>query len=396
MTPRERILATLRHETPDRIPTDAWFHPEVMQTLKQHFKTDDKSVVLNALGIEGWGGLSAWIEFPEFEQRCRPRPGHPESHRAIWLDDRTYEDAWGIRWRWGDADRYQQWLSGPLQDAENAKAALQYRFPTIENIREPDGYAERVAALKRSQLFVSGGIENPFKRLWHLRGYENALMDYLANRDLVDAIYDRLFDCCTEACVRMARAGVDMIQVVGDIAMQDRIIMGPELWREVDKPRWAKLIAACRRVNQEAAFFFHSDGKLTDLIGDLIEVGFTVINPIQPECVDPVEVKKQWGDRITLHGCISLQRTLPFGSVADVRHEVEGLIRHCGYNGGLVLMPSNVIQPDTPAENIIACFQTARDFAPRPRNFSGASFSGSHSRKSRNPAHAQNRIGRTG
>jgi uroporphyrinogen-III decarboxylase len=57
-----------------------------------------------------------------------------------------------------------------------------------------------------------------------------------------------------------------------------------------------------------------------------------------------------------------LQRTLPFGTVADVRAEVEGLIRHCGHNGGLVLMPSNVIQPDTPIENVIACYHAARDF----------------------------------
>jgi uroporphyrinogen decarboxylase len=153
-----------------------------------------------------------------------------------------------------------------------------------------------------------------------------------------------------------------MIKVVGDVAMQDRIIMGPKPWREVDKPRWAKLIAACRAANPAIRFFFHSDGKLTDLVDDLVDVGFTVINPIQPECMDPVMVKKRWGSRITLHGCISIQKTLPFGTVADVRNEVEALIRECGRDGGLVLMPSNVIQPDTALENIIACYHAARNF----------------------------------
>ena len=89
---------------------------------------------------------------------------------------------------------------------------------------------------------------------------------------------------------------------------------------------------------------------------------WVVINPLQPECMDPVDVKRRWGDRIALHGGISLQRTLPYGTPDEVREEVETLIRTCGYNGGLVVFPSNVIQPDTPMENIIACFHAARDF----------------------------------
>ena len=187
-------------------------------------------------------------------------------------------------------------------------------------------------------------------------------MDYLANVDVLEAVYDRLFALYTEMAVGITRAGVDMIKIVGDVAMQDRVTMGPEPWRRFDKPRMARLIDACRAVNPDVVFFFHSDGQLTELVDDLIDVGFTVINPIQPECMDPVEVKRRWGERITLYGCVSIQRTLPFGSAAEVRCEVEGLIRRCGYNGGLVLMPSNNIQPDTPVENIIACYHAARDF----------------------------------
>jgi uroporphyrinogen decarboxylase len=72
-------------------------------------------------------------------------------------------------------------------------------------------------------------------------------------------------------------------------------------------------------------------------------------------------VKRRWGDRLTIHGCISIQQTLPFGTVDEVRREIETLITECGHDGGLVLMPSNNVQPDTPVENIIACYHTARD-----------------------------------
>ncbi|MBI4024237.1 MAG: hypothetical protein HY360_04595 [Verrucomicrobia bacterium] len=385
MTPRERILTALGHETPDRTPTDGWFHPEVVDALKRQFQTGDWAVVLHQLGIEGWADLSPQIRFVGYDARATPRPGraegqdgirlparghgkrstaHPSfssSPRAVWLDANSYEDPWGIRFSMGAGDRYQRWLSGPLQDAESAEAVARYPFPSANHIVEPDDYANRVAQLKRDGHFVSGGMENPFKRLWHLRGYENALMDYLSNLEVLEAVYNPLFTLATDLCVRMARAGVDMIKVVGDVAMQDRITMGGGAWRKVDKPRFAKLVAAARAVNKNLRFFFHSDGKLTDLMDDLIDIGFDVINPIQPECMDPIEIKKRWGHRVTLHGCISLQHTLPFGSVADVKREVETLVRECGRNGGLVLMPSNVIQPDAPIENIIACYHAARD-----------------------------------
>jgi uroporphyrinogen decarboxylase len=152
-----------------------------------------------------------------------------------------------------------------------------------------------------------------------------------------------------------------MVSIIGDIAMQDRIIMGPESWRKFDKPRMAALVARCREVNPGLFLFIHSDGNITDLMDDIIEIGFNVVNPIQPECMDPVDVKKRWGDKIVLHGGVSLQRSLIKGTPADVKAEIEQLIRSCGYNGGLVMFPSNVIQPDTPIENVIACFHAARD-----------------------------------
>ena len=379
MAARQRILAALNHEPPDRTPTDGWFHPEVMAKLKQHFGTDDRPTVLKALGIEGWASLTPALHFGAFEEAATLGFGIDESpsdeqrmkqawdeaanqhQKAIWLDENTYEDAWGIRWGLGEAGRYVEWLSGPLDSVNTPVEALAFPFPDADEIREPDDYASCVAKQKGQDNYVACELENPFKRYWHLRGYENALMDYVADQEILEAVYDRLFALGTDMAVRSARAGVDMVKFIGDVSMQDRMIMSPELWRKFDKPRFAAAVDAIRKIKPDIDLFFHSDGKLTDIVADLIEIGFNVINPIQPECMDPTEIKKQFGDRITLHGCISLQQTLPFGTVADVRNEVETLIRQCGYNGGLVAMPSNVIQPDTPVENVVACFHTARD-----------------------------------
>ncbi len=365
MTPRQRLLTALNHQPPDRTPTDGWFHPEVIETLKRHYETDDWQVVLDGLGIEGWTDLSSQVVPPEGAEDRELSPGHASGKPSRWHDDRTYEDAWGVRFREGADGRYRQWLGGPLQHAETPDDLAGCRMLYDAGIVEPDDYAGQVAALKAKERFVTADLENPFRRYWNLRGLENALADYAINPELVEATYDRLFAIYTEQALGMARADVDMIRIVGDIAMQDRIMMGPERWRRFDKPRMARLIAACREVRDDLYFFFHSDGKLTELVGDMIDVGFDVLNPIQPECMDPIEVRRQWGNRVTLHGCISIQRTLPFGSPEDVRREVEELIRGCGQSGGLILMPSNNIQPDTPVANILACYHAAREFKLR-------------------------------
>ncbi len=362
MTPRERILATFNHQVPDHTPTDGWFHDEVRKRLLTYYQTDDWADVLRELGIEGWADSGVGLAFPEFDAKATERPGGHEGRRAVWLDERTYENAWGIRHRIGEGGWYEEWLAGPLEGARTVEDIERYPFPTSEQIREPENYAERVQGLKDKDLFVSAGISNPYKQAWLLRGMDNVLADYYANRDLLEALYDRIYALFGEMAKRATRAGVDMITVVGDIAMQDRIIMGPDAWRAVDKPRLARLIDDCRALNPDVFFFIHSDGDVTDLMDDLVEIGFNVVNPLQPECMDPVEVKRRWGDRITLHGGVSLQRTLPFGSTEDVRREVEDLIKKCGYNGGLVVFPSNVIQPDTSTENIIACYHASRDF----------------------------------
>lgn len=362
MTPRERILAALNHEIPDHTPTYGWFHHEVQQRLKEHYRTDNWADVLQELGIEGWGGLTPRIARPDYEARAELRPGPLPGRPVVWLDDRTYEDPWGIKYRIGEGGWYTEWMSGPLENAQSVADIEAYPWPTVDDIVEPEDYAGKVAEMKRQQLFVAAGVGNPYRDSWELRGMDNLLADYLLNRDMLEAMYERFYTLYGEICVRATRAGVDQIGVTGDFAMQDRIIMGPKSWREVDKPHLAKLIADCRAINPDVFFYIHCDGTIMDVMDDLVEIGFNVINPVQPECMDPEEVKRRWGDKITIHGGISLQQTLPNGTPEEVREEVLHLIRKCGYNGGLVVFPSNVIQPDTTVENIIACFHAARDF----------------------------------
>ncbi len=361
MTQRERMGRTLNHQLPDRIPTQMSARSEVLRALCEHFG-DDTNGVYERLGIERPGSIGFGISFPDYANRVNgiltgdcPYAGG----EFIFHDQDVFEDTWGVIRRKGQDGKYVEWVSGPLMHAEDVD---EYEFPGTERILDNPQAVERVQQMKESGKWVQGGVAMPFKTAWELRGLEQTLMDYLLHRDFLEKLYDRIYTLYTEICRRLARAGVDMITVVGDIAMQDRLLMSPQCWREVDKPRMAYMIAEAKRIKPDVHFFIHSDGDLRSILSELIEIGFDVINPVQPECMDPAALKSLYGDRITLHGTGSIQRTLPFGSVDDVRREVEHRIETCGYNGGLVLQPSNVIPYDTPTENVIAFYETARDY----------------------------------
>ena len=359
MTGRERYLATFAHELPDRIPMRVGFRPEVNRALCDHFQADWPEVV-RRLGADGSAGVGcAGTSFPGWDDTPKDRkpgdwPGGGGEY--VWHDPRTFEDAWGVVRRVGRDEKYVEWVSGPLVDTEDLD-----RVPWPTHTPKPD-LADQVQRLKHQGNVVSAGVVQPYKLAWQLHGMENVLADYLINRRFLEKLYDRIYAMHTPIIRWAAEAGVDIFSIGGDIAMQDRVLMGPACWREVDKPRLAALIAEGKRINPDLHLFIHSDGDLREIMDDLIEIGFDIIDPIQPECMPPAEVKQRWGERITLCGTGSLQHTLPFGTVDDVRAEITDRITNCGYNGGLILRPSNAVGFDVPLENLLAFYETAMAF----------------------------------
>ena len=362
MTRRERMAAVVGHRRPDRVPAVLAGRPEVDRALMAYYGVKSMAEVHEILDTGGWAGAGVGIDWGDWAERATdtlegdfPYAGQ----RVILHDERTFEDQWGVVRRVGADAKYVEWVSGPLEDAEDPD---EYAFPTPENLLDTPDLADRVRALKEADNWVAAGVTQPYKTAWELRGMENLLADYLLNPGFVEKLYDRLYALNTEILVRCTAAGVDQVGVGGDIAMQDRLIMNPDSWRKIDKPRLAAMIGACKEINPDVHVYIHSDGNLWEIMDDLIEIGFDIIDPIQPECMNPVEVKRKYGDRIVLHGCGSLQKTLPFGTVEEVREEVIGLIENCGSDGGLVLRVSNAIGYDCPLENVIAWFETSRDY----------------------------------
>lgn len=362
MTPRERMIATLNHQRPDRVPIELGWRDEVMDAAKEHYGVATNQEVAAILGADNCRSVGVKTRWPDYEKRINGELRGPfgDIGRTVLLDERTFQDRWGVVERIGSTGKYLQWVSGPFANTDDLDS---FDWPGERNIVDDPDLPAKVADLKQAGYWVSGSSgTHPFKQAWHMRGFENFLCDYIANPAWIEAIYDRLLGYVIPVVTRCAAAGVDEIGYWGDVAMQDRMIVPPDRWRALDGQVWKRIISAARKVNPDIKFFFHSDGDIRPIIDDLIEIGFDIINPIQPECMNPAEIKARWGRRVTLDGGGSVQRTLPFGTLDDVRREVDYLIRSCAYDGGYVFRASNVVGYDCPIENVIAYYEMARDY----------------------------------
>jgi uroporphyrinogen decarboxylase len=145
---------------------------------------------------------------------------------------------------------------------------------------------------------------------------------------------------------------VDAMIFGDDWGMQTGLIMGPRAWREFIEPRIRQMYGLVS--SRGKLVFIHSCGKVDKVFPELIECGVNVFNPFQPEVMDVFEVKRQYGSELSFFGGVSVQRTLPYGTVAEVREETERLLEEVGRGGGYIAAPSHSIPADAKPENIAA------------------------------------------
>ena len=188
---------------------------------------------------------------------------------------------------------------------------------------------------------------------------------FVSNVDGTDFAEQLLDELTTRGRVMarcFARAGVDVLRLGDDVGTQRGMMMSPTTWRRYLKPRLAAVIAAARQERPQIPIFYHSDGDVRAIIDELIEIGVTILNPVQPECMDPFALKRQYGDRLTLWGTVGTQTTLPHATPAAVRATVREYMRRLAPGGGYVIGPTHTINRDVPWENVVAFYQAVRDY----------------------------------
>ena len=179
------------------------------------------------------------------------------------------------------------------------------------------------------------------------------------------AIFDHLSDFFFEYTKRLLEAGKGRIDIAwygDDYGCQTGLTISPQTYKKLLKPRWKRHIELAHSFG--AVVMLHSCGSTRKLIPDLIETGFDILDTVQPEAADmnPAELKRKFGDRLSFHGMISVQQVLPHGTTEDVRREVKERMEVMKPGGGYIMAPTHCIQPDTPVENILAMYEAGLEF----------------------------------
>jgi len=357
VTHKERLLAAINHQEPDRVPICAWYTPEAEHKMLRHLGVaSGETETYHAAG----GPLPLLMDHDFLISWMGPCTGY------YLRPDREYTDEWGIGWKWFDhpsGGAFTEMVRHPLAAIRDP---AEFTLPDFSREDRYDG-ARQLIAEYGAEYGIMGGLAcTLFELAWYLRGIEQVLIDLATNKDFFHAYLDKLVRWIEVAGRKFVQLGVDIVWIGDDVGMQDRMMISPAAFREFLKPRYARLFAEWKALNPGVKIAFHSDGYCYPIVADLVEIGLDILNPVQPKSMDPARVKQQFGRNLTLWGTVDIQEVLPFGTPQDVAEEVKLRLRTAGQGGGLILAPAHNIQPEVPVENILAFYDAAKRYGRYP------------------------------
>ena len=373
MNSKERVMQAIAHKNPDRIPLDigsinnTCMHITIQKAIKERLGLPESEPDVRAysLGVavpdesllQYFGADARSLYFDEV---------HPWRHDP---DEDVYYDQWKLGYKLNPDGYYYNFAKHPLADAEEPEDIEAFEFFTPANAMLR-GLKERIDAFGGEYCLVLEGFrESCFGLPSALRGHENFYMDLISDDGMADALLDKIvahFKRQADFLLDHVGGSVDIVKMADDLGTQSSLIISPETYRKMIKPRQAELY---RHIKDKCGckILLHSCGAISSIIDDLIEIGVDALNPVQvsAEGMEPGYLKKSFGDRITFWGGgIDTQQVLSFGTTDDVRREVRKNIELFRDNGGYVFAPVHNIMPGVPVDNILAMYDTYRECAP--------------------------------
>jgi uroporphyrinogen decarboxylase len=350
MNSRERVLIALNGEEPDRVPCALAFYALDIQALFPHGVHREDMVDIEFVAFP----LSP--EERELERRAKPYAG----------DTRLGSQSQAANYaRWGYHPE-RPGRENPLQKAVSLADLENFPFPMLSQPYQVPGLELRVAEIHARGLAVGGNLPHLggelFEAAWRLRGLENFMLDMIERPEWVHFLLDRLTELSIRNAEALARSGIDVLALDDDIGMPGTLMISPQHWRLFFKPRLSKIIQAARRIHVGLPVVYHSDGTFNAILDDLIEIGVNAINPLQPEHMPALTIRRRFGSRLVLWGTVGRQTTFSFGTQQEIRDEVKERIETLG-RSGLVLCPAyDVDEPDVPWQNVFAFLQAVREY----------------------------------
>lgn len=382
-TSRERVLAALNHEEPDRVPIVIGVSNATGIKMKPYQE------IKKIIGVEAPDEyLYRWPELgtAQIDEATMRRlhsdvrgvtdlePQHILAANRERAPHSNYIDSWGSGAMEIAPD---EWFPGvhPLLAATTIEEIEDYAgWPDMTDPSRVANVAEaarKLVAENEYAILATPWLLFPFERAIAMQGLENFLLNMGLYPDFAVALLKKNAEHCKTlmaAFLEQLGRNVDIIKIGDDLGTQESLMISPKMYREMLKPIHEDFISFIKE-RTHAKIFFHTDGDVEPLIEDFIEIGVDILNPIQTSAgkmADLESLKSRYGDRIVFCGAIDTHRVLPFGTPDDVRQEVKRVIKALGPGGGFMLGAVHTVMNDVPAENVLAMVDAVEEFGRYP------------------------------
>ena len=354
MNAKQRVALALNHCEPDKVPAHINATKWVVAKLKKALSVTTGRELLNALhidiydmrGIDLHSGTAPEYIGPENDFFTKGWAGAINSFWRIREFENKTVSGWNME------------MEAPILTNDSTLEELQnFIWPDNEWFDYSDLRA-RLRSWKDFSIMATGA--SVFQHATYLRGTDTLMIDMMINPELANFILDKFTDFYYEYYRRMFEVAGDLIDIFAladDLGMQNTLLIGPELFDDYVAPRLKKMADLAHQY--DIRLLLHTCGNIELLIPRFIELGVDILDPVQPESMDPLKIKEKYGQEIALRGGISVQNVVSRGSVDDVKTESRRIIEAMKPGGGYIFSPGHpVLQDDIPIENIIAMYET--------------------------------------
>jgi len=376
MNCRERVLATINHKEPDRVPIDLW-------GSDSRLINDFYFKVIKYLGLKPYnekvrpGRTAEYVDYrisdyisSDFRHAVM---GMPKNFKSYKDKNGNIIDEWGVGKK--QVGVYPQVTYNPLANAEISDID-KHKWPVIEDPGRIEGLEKQVKEWYENTDYcitaagpVSGLV---LEFYWYLRGVSNFFKDLYLNVKFANKLINKIADLLTELYIYFIKPigkYITWIEYESDLGMQGGTFMSRDMFKKFLKKPMTRIYNEVRKIAPNTKIFLHSCGAVREIIPDFIDMEVEILSSIQPlaKGMDPFELKKEFSKDLVFHGGGDLQKAL-CGTVEETIYEAQQKIKAFAPGGGYIFGPSNHLQIDVPVENFFAFYKTGLEFGKYPIN----------------------------
>jgi uroporphyrinogen decarboxylase len=364
LTSKQRVQKAINLEEPDFVPLYITVTPQVAEAIAKYLEIESYTHADSPLSENRISYTELLVKLGNDIVgigACAPK-----NNPTRMVAEDVFTNEWNIQYK--KIGNYVEMIEHPLAQAKSISDIDAFEFPDPHAEGRYE-LAKRTVEKYGNQYSICGDAEcSIFEASWYLVGFEKFLVDMAMDKDYTFTLMDRMMDYTIEVSKELMGIGADIIWLGDDVGTQKGLLMSRDMWNKVLKNRLKRIIEELKGMNPRIKIAYHCCGSYYPIIPDLIEIGVDILNALQPTATDMEleQLKNDFGNKVCLFGGLDIQKTLPFGSIEDIRNETERAIQAAACGGGYILAGAHNLQPDTSIEKVLKLFQFAREFGEYP------------------------------